>query len=66
MNFGTIGSIIGHEIAHGFDDQGAQYDSEGQLFDWWEPKMKQNFVNRTKCIIEQYGNYTEPMTRRKV
>lgn len=66
MNFGAIGSIIGHEIAHCFDDQGAQFDFTGEISDWWKPTTKTNFLNRTKCIIEQYGNYIEPMTGRKV
>ena len=60
LNFGGIGFIIGHEITHGFDDQGRQYDDVGNLADWWELKTKEKFIKKTKCIIEQYGNYTAP------
>lgn len=58
MNYGAIGFIIGHEITHGFDDQGRQYDTDGNLVDWWEPETKKKFLVKTNCIIEQYGNYT--------
>jgi len=58
LNFGGIGIIVGHEITHGFDDQGRRYDDEGNLADWWEPETEERFVNKTKCIIYQYGNYT--------
>jgi len=58
LNFGGIGFIIGHEITHGFDDQGRQYDEMGNLADWWEMKTKERFLKKTRCIIQQYGNYT--------
>ena len=58
MNYGAIGLVIGHEITHGFDDQGRQFDKEGNLVDWWEPATKEKFIEKTRCIIEQYGNYT--------
>ena len=58
LNFGGIGSIIGHEITHGFDDQGAQYDSTGSVFNWWKPETAENFRKKAQCIIWQYGNYT--------
>lgn len=66
MNFGAIGSVIGHEMTHGFDDQGRQFDKDGNLVDWWLPKTTSNFMKRAKCIIDQYGNYTEPSTGLKV
>lgn len=66
MNFGAIGSIIGHEITHGFDDEGSQFDSNGNLVDWWQPETKANYLKRVKCIIAQYDNYTEPLTGLKV
>lgn len=66
MNYGTIGQIIGHEITHGFDDLGRQFDLNGNLKDWWMPETKSKFLNRTKCIIEQYGNFTEPKLEMKV
>lgn len=58
MNYGGIGWVIGHEITHGFDDQGRQYDDEGNLSNWWEDATKNRFLNKTNCIIWQYGNYT--------
>lgn len=59
MNYGSIGSIIGHEITHGFDDEGRQYDLNGNLVDWWNPETEKQFLLKTQCIIEQYGNYTD-------
>lgn len=50
----------------GFDDQGRQFDLDGNLVDWWQPQTTSNFLKRAKCIIEQYGNYTEPSTGLKV
>jgi len=58
MNYGGIGWVIGHEITHGFDDQGRQYDSEGNLKNWWRDATKDQFLDRSNCIIWQYGNYT--------
>ncbi|ODM96912.1 Membrane metallo-endopeptidase-like 1 [Orchesella cincta] len=58
MNYGAIGWVIGHEISHGFDDQGRQFDSDGNLYDWWEPTTKEAYLRRTQCVIWQYGNYT--------
>lgn len=58
MNYGSIGFAIGHEITHGFDDIGRQYDKDGELSEWWANETKQAFLNKAKCLIEQYGNYT--------
>jgi len=58
LNYGAIGFVVGHEITHGFDDQGSQKDGEGNLVDWWEPETKERYLEKAKCIIEQYGNYT--------
>lgn len=66
LNFGAIGFVIGHEITHGFDDQGRQFDLNGNLVDWWQSKTKAHYLEKAKCIIEQYGNYTEPSTGLKV
>ncbi|CAO1406051.1 unnamed protein product [Diamesa serratosioi] len=60
MNYGAIGFVIGHEITHGFDDQGRQFDLEGNLVDWWQEDTKVAYLEKAKCIIEQYGNFTEP------
>jgi putative endopeptidase len=54
VNFGGIGAVIGHEIGHGFDDQGAKYDGDGNLKDWWEPADRAEFDKRTKALIAQY------------
>ena len=81
MNYGAIGWVIGHEITHGFDDQGRQYNAEGKtqrlfstnqsslhttctiflagnLDNWWEFETFSKFLNKTHCIIQQYGNYS--------
>ncbi|BBZ73007.1 M13 family metallopeptidase [Mycobacterium paraseoulense] len=57
-NYGGIGAVIGHEIGHGFDDQGAKYDGDGNLVDWWTDADRTEFDARTKALIEQYGAYT--------
>lgn len=62
MNYGGIGFVIGHEITHGFDDQGSQYDSLGNLRNWWAEETRAAYLDKARCIIEQYGNYTEPQT----
>lgn len=58
VNFGsTGGGTIGHEITHGFDDEGSQFDGDGNLRDWWSKSTKQQFAGATKCVIDQYGAY---------
>ena len=56
-NYGGIGAVIGHEIGHGFDDQGAKYDGDGNLVDWWTDDDRAEFGMRTKALIEQYDEY---------
>jgi endothelin-converting enzyme/putative endopeptidase len=56
-NYGGIGAVIGHEIGHGFDDQGAQYDGQGNLHDWWTPDDKAAFEVKSKKLIEQYDAF---------
>jgi len=60
-NYGGIGAVIGHEIGHGFDDQGAQYDGLGNLHDWWTAEDKSAFEVKSKALIEQYNAF-EPRT----
>ncbi|XP_018009275.1 neprilysin-2-like [Hyalella azteca] len=60
LNYGAIGFVIGHEITHGFDDMGRQFDDKGDLKEWWEPETRSKFIDKSKCIIHQYGNYTHP------
>lgn len=56
-NYGGIGAVIGHEIGHGFDDQGAQYDPQGNLDDWWTADDKAAFEVKTKALVEQYDGF---------
>ncbi|MFI6046282.1 M13 family metallopeptidase [Nocardia sp. NPDC051321] len=58
VNFGGIGAVIGHEIGHGFDDQGAKYDGDGNRRDWWTPEDTAAFEAKTKQLIEQYNALT--------
>ncbi|RZC35967.1 Peptidase M13 N domain containing protein, partial [Asbolus verrucosus] len=60
MNYAAIGYVVGHEITHGFDDMGRQFDKNGNLVDWWQPKTKEAFNAKAQCIIDQYGNITVP------
>ena len=57
MNFGAIGAGIGHELTHGFDDEGSQFDAEGNLRDWWTADDKKKFEERTGCIRDEYSNF---------
>ncbi len=56
-NYGGIGAVIGHEIGHGFDDQGSRYDGSGLLSDWWTEEDRQRFEERTKALVEQYDAF---------
>src|SRR5579884_589775 len=58
VNYGAIGVVIGHELTHGFDDQGRRYDGEGNLRDWWTAEDAGNFKARAKCISDEYGNFS--------
>jgi predicted metalloendopeptidase len=60
VNYGAIGAVIGHEITHGFDDQGRRYDGEGRLRDWWTEADEQEFRTRAQVMIDQYSAY-EPV-----
>jgi putative endopeptidase len=65
QNFGAIGAVIGHEISHGFDDQGSQYDGDGRLRNWWTPADRKAFAKLTSRLVKQYGAY-EPLPGHKV
>ncbi|MGQ3890922.1 M13 family metallopeptidase [Legionella sp. CNM-4043-24] len=58
VNYGAIGFVIGHELTHGFDDQGAQFDGKGNLNDWWTAEDLTRFKQATDCIVKQYSAYT--------
>ncbi len=57
VNYGAIGFVIGHEMTHGFDDQGAQFDGNGNLNNWWKPSDLAQFNKATQCISDQYSQY---------
>ncbi|HMC29377.1 MAG TPA: M13 family metallopeptidase [Candidatus Angelobacter sp.] len=57
VNYGAIGVVIGHEVSHGFDDQGAQFDAQGRLNNWWTEADSKNFQTRTACVVRQFDNY---------
>lgn len=57
-NYGAIGSVMGHELTHGFDDQGRQFDAQGNLHNWWTPEDAQAFEKRAECFIKEYSAYT--------
>ncbi|WDE06548.1 M13 family metallopeptidase [Thalassomonas viridans] len=57
VNYGGIGAVIGHEMGHGFDDQGSKYDAEGNLRNWWSEEDLAEFAKRTKSLVDQYQGY---------
>jgi putative endopeptidase len=57
VNYGSIGVVIGHEISHGFDDQGAKYDAQGRLSNWWTPDDQKRFEEKTACVAHQFDGY---------
>jgi putative endopeptidase len=58
VNYGAIGAVIGHELTHGFDDEGRQFDAKGNLRDWWTDADAKAFDQRASCLVNQYGGYT--------
>jgi putative endopeptidase len=58
VNFGGIGAVIGHELTHGFDDEGRQFDADGNLRDWWTPQNAKAFQQRSACFVNQYSSFT--------
>jgi predicted metalloendopeptidase len=57
VNYGAVGAVIGHEISHGFDDEGSQYDGDGNLRDWWTPQDKAHFKAKTQALVAQYSSF---------
>jgi endothelin-converting enzyme/putative endopeptidase len=58
VNYGGAGAVIGHELTHGFDDQGRQFDAAGNLRDWWTPSDGKEFESRAACFVDQYAAYS--------
>ena len=58
VNYGAIGAVVGHELTHGFDDQGRRFDPDGNLRDWWTPADAQEFEKRAECFIQEYSGFT--------
>lgn len=54
-NYGAAGAVIGHEMGHGFDDQGSKFDAEGNLKNWWTPEDRKNFDERAACFVDQFN-----------
>lgn len=57
VNYGGIGAVIGHEISHGFDDQGSKFDGQGNLHEWWTPEDRKDFTDRGDCVVNQFNGY---------
>lgn len=58
VNFGGMGAVVGHELSHGFDDQGRKFDPDGNLKDWWTPEDAKEFEKRAECFIQEYSSFT--------
>jgi endothelin-converting enzyme/putative endopeptidase len=58
VNYGAIGAVIGHELTHGFDDQGRQFDAKGNLQDWWTEQDAKAFKDRAQCLVDEYSSFT--------
>jgi endothelin-converting enzyme/putative endopeptidase len=56
-NYGGLGMVMGHELTHGFDDQGRKFDGDGNLHEWWSPEVNKAFVERAECVAKQYDGY---------
>lgn len=57
LNYGAIGMVVGHELTHGFDDDGRKFDGAGKMHEWWAPEVAERFEERAACVVEQYGGY---------
>ncbi|RWS03114.1 neprilysin-2-like protein, partial [Dinothrombium tinctorium] len=66
VNFGGIGTTFGHEMVHGFDNEGSLYDERGVKRNWWSRKAKKNFRSKVMCFVRQYSNYREPITGQRI
>src|SRR5262249_51908325 len=57
VNYGATGGVMGHELTHGFDDEGSQFDGAGNLRNWWSESTGKLFKEQTKCVVDQYAGY---------
>ncbi|XP_067624877.1 endothelin-converting enzyme homolog [Eurosta solidaginis] len=57
LNYGSVGTILGHELTHGFDDSGRMFDKNGNMLQWWSNETIKEYINRTECFVEQYSRY---------
>jgi endothelin-converting enzyme/putative endopeptidase len=57
VNYGDAGGVIGHELTHGFDDEGRQFDAHGNLRDWWTPEDAKKFTGRADCVVKEYNGF---------
>lgn len=57
LNYGAMGVVMGHELTHAFDDQGREYDKDGNLYQWWCNETLRNFEERVRCFVDQYSSY---------
>lgn len=57
LNYGAMGVVMGHELTHAFDDQGREYDKEGNLHQWWNNRTIEKFKERTSCVEKQYSKF---------
>ncbi|XP_029409341.2 neprilysin-4 [Bactrocera dorsalis] len=60
LNYGSVGTILGHELTHGFDDSGRMFDKNGNMLQWWSNETIKEYINRTECFVEQYSHYYLP------
>eukprot|EP01120_Amphizonella_sp_Union-15-10_P013102 TRINITY_DN6034_c0_g1_i1.p1 TRINITY_DN6034_c0_g1~~TRINITY_DN6034_c0_g1_i1.p1 ORF type:complete len:716 (+),score=112.07 TRINITY_DN6034_c0_g1_i1:59-2206(+) len=60
LNYGGIGTVVGHELTHCLDDEGSQFDATGNLSNWWDPSVQQEFNNKSQCLVDYYSNYQVP------
>lgn len=63
LNYGAMGTVIGHEITHGFDDEGSQYDATGNLKNWWTNSTLEHFQNLSRCFVDQYSAIIDPRVK---
>jgi endothelin-converting enzyme/putative endopeptidase len=57
VNYGAVGAVIGHELTHGFDDEGRQFDGKGNLEEWWTPADGKQFTERADCVVQEYNGF---------